>query len=65
MMFTLQVIGLDNKSLEAVDFDTYLDVSTYVRDAIEWGFQVKNVRYKVGNVILDGRNIYIVAGVFQ
>jgi len=49
-------------SLEAISFGTYSDLSQYVRDAIEWGIQVSNVRYKVGNVILDGRNVYIVAG---
>ena len=65
-MFTLEVITPgDNHtsvSLEAIDFDTYRDLSQYVRDAIEWGFHVGNVMYKVGNVILDGRNVYIVAG---
>jgi hypothetical protein len=49
-------------SLEAITFGTYSDLSQYVRDAIEWGIQVSNVRYKVGNVILDGRNVYIVVG---
>ena len=49
-------------SLEAITFGTYSDLSQYVRDAIEWGIQVSNVRYKVGDVILDGRTVYIVAG---
>jgi hypothetical protein len=62
-MFLLEVINSEtDKSLEAIDFSTYRDLSQYVHDSIEWGIQVENIRYKVGNVILDGRNVYIVAG---
>ena len=62
-MFTLEVINSEtDKSLEAIDFDTYRDLSQYVRDTIEWGIKVENIWYKVGNVMLDGRNVYIVAG---
>lgn len=62
-MVSLEVINAEtDKPLEAIDFDTYRDLSQYVRDAIEWGIQVENIRYKVGNVLLDGLNVYIVAG---
>lgn len=62
-MFLLTVINsATQESLESIEFAVYTDLSQYVRDAIEWGIQVSNVRYKVGNAFLDGRNVYVIVG---
>jgi predicted DNA-binding protein len=62
-MFTIEVINSEtSEALESIAFETYRDLSQYVRDAIEWGIQVSNVRYKIGNVILDFHTVYLIVG---
>lgn len=62
-MFILDIRDANTtESVLAIEFDRYSDLSQYCRDCIEWGIQIYSTMYKVGNIILDGRNVYIVAG---
>lgn len=60
-LFNLTAINSDTSTeLLSINFKCYVDMSTYIKDAKMWGLQISNKRYKIGNVLMDGANIYLI-----
>ena len=62
-MFMLDIRDADTAtSLSQIYFERYSDLSQYCRDCIEFGTQIDTTQYKVGNIIIDRTDVFMIVG---